>query len=109
MSDYPPRLERLAHMARQRPTLLAGLLAIYQEQEDLTAGELADFLEGDIEALTPLSLCRCPRMEPGRFQSDVAQIADYAHVKATQLAKLIQTATRFDQPREGNAPPLLRL
>ena len=43
-------------------------------------------------------------MESCRFQSDVAQIADYAQVNATQLAKLIQTATRFDQPREGNAP-----
>lgn len=103
MSDHTPQLERLAQMARQQPTLLVGLLATYQKQEELTEAGLAEFLEGDTHALTLLALCRRPRIDPDRFHSDVEQIADYTHVNAVQLAQLVQTATGYEQRRGGTA------
>lgn len=103
MSDHTPQLERLARMARQQPKLLARLLAIYQEQEELTESGLAAFLEGDVHALTLLALCRRPRMDPGHFDSDIEQIANYTQVSAAQLAQLVQAATAYEQRRGGTA------
>lgn len=96
MTDYVPRLERLARIAHSRPTLLAGLLRLYQEQEELDAAALGAFLQADAHALTLLALCRRPRMDVVNFHSDVEQIADYTHVNAAQLARLVQTAVTYE-------------
>jgi hypothetical protein len=97
MSEYTPTLHRLARLARERHTLLAGLLAIYQDQESLNEAELAAFLKGDASALLRLALCRRPRTDPVNFRPDVERIATYANVNATQLAKLIRAAAACEE------------
>jgi hypothetical protein len=99
MSDYTPTLHRLARLARERHTLLAGLLAIYQDQEGLNETQLAAFLKGDLNTLSRLALCRRPRTDAVNFRPDVEQIAAYTNVNATQLAKLIRAATAYEERR----------
>jgi hypothetical protein len=99
MSDYTPTLHRLARLARERHTLLAGLLAIYQAQEGWKEAQLAAFLKGDINALSLLALCRRPRTDTVHFRPDVERIAAYVHVDATRLAKLIRAAMAYEERR----------
>ena len=91
-----PALQRLAWMAGHRETLMASLLALYREQEELTESQLAAFLKGQVTTLPLLALCRRPRTDPVQFRRDVAQIATYAQVDATQLAHLVQVATAYE-------------
>jgi hypothetical protein len=97
MSDYTPTLHRLARLARERHTLLAGLLAIYQDQEGLNEAQFAAFLKGTVNAMSLLALCRRPRTDTVNFRPDVERIAAYASVDATQLAKLIRAATAYEE------------
>jgi hypothetical protein len=99
MSDYTPTLHRLARLARERHTLLAGLLAIYQDEERWNEAQLAAFLQGDINALLLLALCRRPRTDTVNFRPDVERIAAYTDVNATQLAKLIRAAAAYEERR----------
>lgn len=97
MSDYTPTLHRLARLARERHTLLAGLLAIYQGQEGLDEAKLVAFLKGDVNSLSLLALCRRPRTDTVNFRPDVERVAAYANVNPTQLAKLVRAATAYEE------------
>ena len=96
MSDYTPKLQHMARLARERPTLLANLLKIYQDQEGLNEIQLAAFLNTDINQLTRLALCRRPRTDPSVFRSDIEQIAGYTSVNPAQLAKLVRSAMALE-------------
>lgn len=96
MSDYTPSLHRLALLARDRRTMLASLLALYQECEGLSDAELGARLGGDRDALTKLALCLRPRMEAAHFQADVERIAAAAGVSPVALARLVRKALAYE-------------
>ncbi len=109
MNDFTPSLYRLALLARTRPTLLAGPLALYQEQEVLSDEQFAMLLHCTIESLPLLALCERPR-KASFFRSDVERIATYVHADIAQLARVIRAAeARMAlQQRSGtNTPTLL--
>lgn len=91
MNSERPSLERLALLALGRPNLLAGPIALYQEQEGLDDQQFAAMLGCDIEALPKLALCERPRPAP-HFRADVERIARYIHADTLQLAVLIRAA-----------------
>jgi hypothetical protein len=100
----------LAQLARDQRTLLAGLLVLYEEQENLKEPELAALLGADRDALTKLALCQRPRMEAAHFRNDIERIADYAQVSATQLARLVRAAVVYEKraaDTSANRPILL--
>jgi hypothetical protein len=109
MNDYTPSLARLAQSARERPTLLAGLLFAYQEQEGLDEPGLAAFLGCDTAALPRLALCRRPRKQMPAFREDIERIAQHADANPLSLVKLIRAVeTRAALQRAAEAPsPLL--
>jgi len=110
MSDYTPSLHRLAKLARDQRTLLAGLLVLYQDQEQLSDPALGELLGGGESSLTKLALCQRPRMEAAHFRSDIERIADYAQVSATQLARLVRAAVVYEKraaDTSANRPILL--
>ena len=100
MTEHTPSLHRLAQQARQHPTLMAGLLAHYQQHENLTESELAAFLKGDKETLVVLALCRRPRLDPAHFRADVKQIAAYTTVNARCLARLVRAGMVDEQQQQ---------
>lgn len=103
-----PSLRRLALLAQQRPTLLAGLLALYKEQERLSDEQLAVLLHCDTEALPKLALCERPREAP-HFREDVERIAAYISADGMQLARVIRAAESRAalQQRSGPSTPTL--
>lgn len=108
MNNYTPSLHRLALLARTRPTLLAGPLALYQQQEGLSDEQFAALLHCDIEALSKLALCERPREAPD-FRHDVEQIAAYIHADVLQLAQVIRAAEAREALHSGSSmasPPL---
>lgn len=110
MNDSTPSLARLTHQARERPTLLAGLLFAYQEQEGLDEPGLAAFLSCDVAALSRLALCRRPRAQTPAFRQDVERIARYAAANPLQLVKLIRAVearAALQHAAEVPAPLLL--
>ena len=90
MNDFTPSLARLAHQARERQSLLAGLLFTYQEQEGLDEPGLAAFLDCDVSALPRLALCRRPRAGMPSFRTDIERISQYAGADSVRLVKLIR-------------------
>jgi hypothetical protein len=88
---FQPSLDRLAELARERPTLLAGPLHLYKEQEGLDNQQLATMLGCEAEAIPRLALCERPRPAP-HFREDVERIASYIHADMLQLAMLIRAA-----------------
>lgn len=109
MNDYTPSLQRLASLARTHPTLLAGPLALYKEQEGLSDEQLASLLHCDIGALPKLALCERPREAP-HFRADVERIAAYIHADVAQLAHVIRAAearAALHQHSGTNTPTLL--
>jgi hypothetical protein len=109
MNDYKPSLDRLAALARERPTLLASLFVAYREQEGLDEDGLAAFLGCAPEMLPRLALCRRPRQAP-HFREDVERIASYAHANAIQLARLVRAGESWEaahQARGASSPMLL--
>ena len=109
MNDFTLSLHRLALLARTRPTLLAGPLALYQEQEGLSDEQLAKLLHCTIESLPTLALCERPRGVPF-FRSDVERIATYVHADVAQLARVIRAAEAriaLQQRSNTNMPSLL--
>ena len=108
MNDYIPSLARLAQQARERQTLLAGLLFAYQEQEGLDESGLAAFLGCAVVALPKLALCRRPRAQTPAFRADVERIAQYAGADAARLVKLIRAVeARAALQHAAEASPLL--
>lgn len=109
MNDYKPTLARLAQSARERPTLLAGLLFAYQEQEELDEQGLAAFLGCDDAVLPKLALCRRPRKQTSAFREDIERIAQYADANPLSLVKLIRAVeTRAALQHAADVPsPLL--
>ncbi len=89
MNDHQPSLEHLAALARTRASLLAGLLADYQEQEHLSNEKLAALLTCEVSTLARLALCRRPRPAP-QFRQDVERIAHYVGANPRQLGELIR-------------------
>jgi transcriptional regulator with XRE-family HTH domain len=109
MSNYRPSLDRLARLAQTRPTLLAGPLKLYQEQEGLDDEQLAAQLGCEVEALARLALCERPRPAP-HFREDVERIARYIQADTLQLAMVIRNAeTResFTRGSGASVPTLL--
>ena len=108
MNDYTPSLDRLASLARERPNLLAGPLALYKEQEGLDDQQLAALLGCEVEALSRLALCERPREAP-HFREDVERIARYIHADIMQLAMLIRAAeSRYAlRQQPGSTSPTL--
>lgn len=96
MSDYTPSLRRLALLARGRRTMLASLLALYQQREELSEAQLGALLGGDEQTLTRLSLCQRPRMD-AHFRADVERIAAAVGVSPAQLAKLVRAALAYEE------------
>jgi hypothetical protein len=84
-----PSLINLAVQARTRKNLLAGMLAAFQEQENMDEQALATYLSCGVADLPRLALCHRPRPAP-KFRGDVEKIAEYSHVSFVQLAKLIR-------------------
>lgn len=109
MNDYTPSLNRLALLAQKRSGLLAGPLALYQEQEGLTDQQLADRLRCDVQALPKLALCERPR-QASHFREDVERIAQYIDADMIQLAKVLRAVESRETLRQGThtiAPTLL--
>ena len=110
MNSKRPSLARLALLAQGRPNLLAGPIALYQEQEGLDDQQLAAILGCDIEALPKLALCERPRPAP-HFREDVERIAHYIHADTMQLAMLIRAAESREalssRPNDASLPALL--
>ncbi len=109
MNEYTPSLDRLASLARERPNLLAGPLALYKEQEGLDDQQLAAMLGCEIEAVSRLALCERPRQAP-HFREDIEHIAGYIHADMMQLAMLIRAAESREALRQGTgaaSPTLL--
>ncbi|HLW00262.1 MAG TPA: hypothetical protein VKT82_16465 [Ktedonobacterales bacterium] len=110
MNDHMPSLARLAQGARERPTLLAGLLFAYQQQEGLDEQKLAAFLGCDDAALPKLALCRRPRQQIPAFREDIERIAQYAGVNPLSLMKLVRAVeTRAALQHAADVPPPLLL
>ena len=109
MNDYMPSLTRLARLAGERQTLLAGLLFVYQEQEELDENGLAAFLCCDVAALPRLALCRRPRKQAPAFREDIERIAKYAGANPLHLVQLIRAVeARAALQRASEVPsPLL--
>jgi hypothetical protein len=109
MNDYTPSLDRLALLAREHSNLLAGPIALYQEQERLDDQQLTALLGCEVEALSRLALCERPREAP-HFREDVERIARYIHADVMQLALLIRAAeSRYAlrQQPDATSPALL--
>ena len=108
MNDSTLSLRRLALLARTRSTLLAGILALYQEQEGLSDEQLATLLGCNIESLPKLALCERPREAP-YFRQDVERIATYINADVKQLVGVIRTAEARAalQQRSGTITPTL--
>lgn len=109
MSNDRPSLDRLAQLAQTRPTLLAGPLKLYQEQEGLDDEQLAAQLGCKVEALARLALCERPRPAP-HFHKDVARIAHYIQADTLQLARVIrkaETRESFTRGSGASMPTLL--
>ena len=86
---FEPSLERLVQLAQERPTLLAGPLHLYKEQEGLDDRQLAAMLGCEAEAIPRLALCKRPRPAP-HFRQDVERIASFIHADLLQLAMLMR-------------------
>jgi hypothetical protein len=108
MKHYKSSLDRLVQLAQERPTLLAGPLFLYQEQERLDDQSLAALLQCELEALPRLALCERPRPAP-HFREDVERIAAYIHADMLQLAMVIRAAEAREalSHRSGLTPPTL--
>ncbi|HJT59062.1 MAG TPA: hypothetical protein VJ761_21325 [Ktedonobacteraceae bacterium] len=108
MNSSRPSLERLALLAQGRPHLLAGPLALYQEQEGLDDRQLAAMLRCEVEALPKLALCERPRPAP-HFRADVERIAHYIQADTMQLAMLIRAAEAREalSARQNTSRPAL--
>lgn len=108
MNDSTLSLHRLALLARTRPALLANILALYQEQEELSDEQLATLLQCDVESLPKLALCERPREAP-YFRQDVERIAAYIHADVKQLANVLRAAEARAalQQRSGITSPTL--
>lgn len=108
MKHFKPSLDRLAQLAQERPTLLAGPLQLYKEQEGLEDQQLAAMLGCELEAIPRLALCERPRPAP-HFREDVERIASYIHADMLQLAMLIRAAESREalSHRPGTARPIL--
>jgi hypothetical protein len=110
MNDPTPSLTRLARQARERQTLLAGLLFAYQEQEGLDEPGLAAFLGCDVGALARLALCRRLRAQTPFFRADIERVAQFVGANPLQLVKLIravETRAAFQQATDVPSPLLL--
>jgi hypothetical protein len=86
---FKPSLDRLIQLAQERPTLLAGPLQLYKEQEGLDDQRLAAKLGCAPEAIPRLALCKRPRPAP-HFREDVERIASFIHADMLQLMMLIR-------------------
>jgi hypothetical protein len=86
---FKPSLDRLVQLAQERPTLLAGPLQLYKEQEGLDDQQLAAVLGCEPEAIPRLALCKRPRPAP-HFREDVERIASFIHADMLQLAMLMR-------------------
>ncbi len=106
MNDYTPSLARLATLAQHRPRLIASLLAIYKEQEDMNDEQIAAQLRCDSEALVRLALCRRPRSLP-HFWKDVERIATHVHADPFQLANLLRIAEAVEQMQQQQGESFL--
>jgi hypothetical protein len=93
-------LDRLARLAQTHPQLLAGPLALYQEQEGLSNQQLAHRLGCDAEGLFRLALCERPRQAAPSFREDIQRIADYIHADMLQLAMLIRAVEARETIRQ---------
>lgn len=99
MKNFHPSLHRFALLARRCPTLLAGPLTLYQEQEHLTDKQLAARLGCSVESLHRLALCERPRAD-SNFHEDVIRIAEYIQADTLQLAMVIRAAESREALRQ---------
>lgn len=96
-------LRHAALRARTRPDFLAGLLAEYQEMNELDDAGLAAWLGCPTATLPRLALCLRPRDPAMRFQENLRQITEYTGVNSTRLARLVRAvdAVRAIRGEEG--------
>lgn len=109
MNNNKPSLDRLALLAKERTTLLAGPLNLYMEQEKLDDQQLAAMLHCEPAAITRLALCERPRPNP-HFREDVERIARYIHADFLQVAMVIRAAesrAAFSTRASTSLPSLL--
>jgi hypothetical protein len=108
MKHFKPSLDRLVQLAQERPTLLAGPLQLYKEQEGLDDQQLAAMLGCEPEAIPRLALCKRPRPAL-HFREDVERIATFIHADMLQLAMLIRALESREalSHRHGTARPSL--
>ena len=86
---FEPSHARLVQLAQERPTLLAGPLHLFKEQEGLDDRLLAAKLGCEAEAIPRLALCKRPRPAP-HIRQDVERIASFIHADLLQLMMLIR-------------------
>ena len=80
----------LAHRLKDNPGFMAYILSIYQMQEYLDDESLAEHFGITVDMLARLALCKCPSVEPGRFDSQIRQIASYVSIEPALLADVIR-------------------
>jgi hypothetical protein len=83
-------LRHAALRARTRPDFLAGLLAEYQEINELDDAGLAGWLGCPEASLPRLALCLRPKDPAMRFQENLRQISEYTGVDGGRLAQLVR-------------------
>lgn len=108
MNNHKPSLDRLAQLAKERTTLLAGPLDLYKQQEGLDDQQLATLLRCEPAEITRLALCERPRQD-AHFREDVERIAHYIHADFLQLAMVIravESRAAFNT-RASTSPPAL--
>lgn len=83
-------MERFAQRLRSDSQFMSYALSLYQEQEGLSAEELAEEIGAMPAILTRLALCKRPDPGSPQFAQQVREIADYTLIDEGQLANLLR-------------------
>lgn len=102
-SDLGPRHAQLVVLARQRPELMATVLAVVLGRSELHDFRLVQDLGLDDIGFARLALCPQPR--PGHEAEDVARLADIAGCQPTAIADLLARAAVPPPPASNPAAP----
>jgi hypothetical protein len=98
-SNDHPDLTRAAQRAAKSHTLIAGLLARW---EQVFSEAPATVLDADPSCVTFLALCKRPTLE--NWAADVADVATACGIDADRLSSFLREATVFD--KLASAPPI---
>lgn len=103
-------LTHVAQRAAREPELWASLLAVVEDREDLSAGDLARRLGVREDQIARLALCRRPR--PVRELDDLDETARFIGAGVRELAevyRLGQALEALGETRPGQLQQAARL